>query len=82
MSADLHTGKTPLDAVKSAHKSSLSVTMAPSIQPFGNSTQLSPEEYRKRKVALITGEFDDMFLLVYNHLSTVSRQDTRDIFPF
>ncbi|ORY81247.1 hypothetical protein BCR35DRAFT_331653 [Leucosporidium creatinivorum] len=49
MSADLQTGKTP-----SGHKGSLSVAMAPGVQPLG-APSVSPEAYRKRKVALITG---------------------------
>lgn len=49
MSADLQTGKTP-----SGHKSSLSFAMAPGVQPLG-APSVSPEAYRKRKVALITG---------------------------
>lgn len=65
MSADLHTGRTPgstpllrqeSGGAAAGHKSSLSVHMAPDIQPFGRSTNLSPEEYRRRRVALITGE--------------------------
>lgn len=79
MSADLHTGKTPLDAAKSAHKSSLSVTMAPAIEPFGNSTHLSPEEYRKRKVALITGESPSDPLL--GLLACISARQARSFCP-
>lgn len=51
MSSDLSTGRTP-----AAHtKGGLSVHMAPAAGAiFG--TQVSPEEYRKRKVALLTGQ--------------------------
>lgn len=53
MSSDLSTGRTP--AASSHTKGGLSVHMAPAAAMFG--TQVSPEEYRKRKVALLTGQF-------------------------
>jgi hypothetical protein len=62
MSSDLSTGRTP--AASSHTKGGLSVHMAPAAAMFG--TQVSPEEYRKRKVALLTGQF-------FHQLATSSR---------
>ena len=59
MSADLGTGKTPVSRASAgaAHtKGGLSVHMAPAYAPMSG-TQLPPSEYRKRKVALLTGTF-------------------------
>lgn len=50
-SADLNTGKTP----QISHAASLSTLLAKVPTPMGANT--TPEEYRKRKVALITGSF-------------------------
>lgn len=59
---DLNTGKTPLHGATSrvagsaagGHQSSLSVTIAGPATPVGSN--LTPAQYRLRKVALITGE--------------------------
>ncbi|SCZ94038.1 BZ3500_MvSof-1268-A1-R1_Chr6-1g08380 [Microbotryum saponariae] len=55
MSADLQTGKTPQGGAKAGHKSSLS-SVIPHSAPIGlQAVQMTPAQYRTRKVALITG---------------------------
>ncbi|BGP23167.1 GDP-mannose 4,6-dehydratase [Rhodotorula toruloides] len=58
MSADLHTGKSPASrssAAQQGHtKGGLSVHIRDGYAPMAG-TQLSPEQYRQRKVALLTG---------------------------
>lgn len=60
MSADLNTGKTPSSSGSAlprgnSHQSQLSQYMAKSTLP-NLGTEVSANEYRKRKVALITGQ--------------------------
>ena len=56
MSADLATGNTPSRQASASHtKGGLSLHMAPTYAPTMG-TRLNPEQYRTRKVALITGE--------------------------
>ncbi|KDE03146.1 GDP-mannose 4,6 dehydratase [Microbotryum lychnidis-dioicae p1A1 Lamole] len=55
MSADLQTGTTPHGGAKAGHKSSLS-SVIPHSAPVGlQAVQMTPAQYRTRKVALITG---------------------------
>jgi len=56
MSADLATGNTPSRQASASHtKGGLSLHMAPTYAPTMG-TRLNPEQYRTRKVALITGK--------------------------
>ncbi|GAA6000239.1 hypothetical protein JCM10207_007921 [Rhodosporidiobolus poonsookiae] len=63
MSADLSTGKTPVTRSSAGHtKGGISLHMAPGFAPISG-TQMSPEEYFKRKVVLITEcAFSEAFL--------------------
>ncbi|SCV67902.1 BQ2448_5513 [Microbotryum intermedium] len=73
MSADLQAGKTPQGAAKAGHKSSLS-SVIPHSAPIGlQAVQVTPAEYRKRKVALITAEHGQRIAtLTTKRLSTPS----------